>query len=222
MLSVLSFSIKAQNFTYNPAQHIDEAIQAENYSTHGISMITNDLSAVHYRWTLIENTLPADWSYSLCDLGGCYVGIPNSGTMQEITELQAIDGVTGFLKLNITASTFYGEGDAVFYVYDIGDMANGDAVSMHSTWANPSSGISENANNAIEAYPNPVQTQLNFNNISKIERIEILGINGQIISNLKPNGPSLKVDFSTFPGGVYFAKLTDDSGQVITKRIYKN
>lgn len=222
ILTVFSFSSIAQNFQYDPSQHIDEEIQAENFSFHEIKMITSDFSDIHFRWTLIENTLPEDWSYSLCDLGGCYVQIPGSGTMQAITNQQALDGVQGFFKLNITASTFYGEGSAIFYVYEIGNMANGDTVSMHITWTNPSSGIADGGVDQIEIYPNPVQTELFFNNLENIDRIDILGINGQILSSIKPNSPDLKMDFREYPGGVYFAKLTDAAGEVITKRILKN
>lgn len=222
MLIVFGFSTTAQNFQYDPAQNIDEEIQAENFSFHEIKMITSDLSGIHFRWTLIENTLPEDWSYSLCDLGGCYVQIPGSGTMQAITNQQALDGVQGFFKLNITASTFYGEGSAIFYVYEIGNMANGDTVSMHISWTNPSSGIADGGLDQIEIYPNPVQTELNFNNVSNIERIEILGINGQLLSVSRPNGAEFKMNFTELPVGIYFAKLTDENGDIITKRVVKN
>jgi len=222
ILTIFSLSTTAQNFQYDPAQHIDEEIQAENFSFHEIKMITHDLSGIHFRWILIDNTLPEGWSYSLCDLGGCYVGIPGSGTMAEISSQNALDGIQGFFKLNITASNYYGEGDAVFYVYEAGNTANGDTVSMHLSWADPSSGIADGGLNNIEIYPNPVQSDLFFYKLENIDKIEILGINGQILSSIQPNSPELKFDFRGFPGGVYFAKLTDDLGEVITKRIFKN
>lgn len=218
---VLSLSIKAQNFTFNPAQHINEEIEAENYSSHGISLITSDLSAITFKWSLLENTLPVDWSYSLCDLGGCYVGIPNSGTMQEITEQNALDGITGFLKLNITASTFYGEGDVVFYVYESGNSSNGDTISMHISWANSSSGIVNNTFDAIRMFPNPVESNLNFNNLNGIENIEILGMNGQSLYDLKPNDTEFQINLSGLKEGIYLARLTNDAGEYVTRRIVK-
>jgi len=222
ILAIFSLSTTAQNFQFDPAQHIDEEIQEENYSSHEIKMMTSDLSGVHFRWVLIENTFPEDWSYSLCDHGGCYVGIPGSGTMTEITNQEAIDGVQGFLKLNITASTFYGEGDVVFYVYEIGNTAAGDTVSMHITWPNPSSGIANGELEKIEIYPNPVQSELYFSNVSNVEKIEVFGINGQLFSVSKPNGAEAKINFAELPEGIYFAKLTGTGGEAITKRVFKH
>ncbi len=221
VFSLFALSIQAQNFQYDPAQHIDEEIQEENYSYHEIRAITHDLSGVHFRWILIENTFPEDWSYSLCDLGGCYVGIPGSGTMTEITNADALNGVQGFLKLNITASTFYGEGDVVFYVYEIGDTANGDTVSMHISWPDPASSLNDVSLNKIQMYPNPVTDEVHFTNLIGVEQIDIIGINGQQLYALKPKGAEFTLSCTELPEGIYFAKLRATSGESVTKRLVK-
>lgn len=222
IITFLGFSLKAQNFTFNPAQHIDEEIQEENYSSHGISLITTDLSPIHFQWSLLENTLPAGWSYSLCDLGGCYVGVPTGGTMSEITEQEALNGVTGFLKLNITASTFYGEGDISFYVYESGNPSFGDTISMHLTWTNSSSSIIENSLSNIEVYPNPTSQYINFTNLNKAEKIEILTMQGQLVSVWEDDGPTAKINLTNLPESVYFAKITDSFGDYLIRKIVKS
>ena len=222
ILCLSAFISNAQNFEYTPSQHIDEQIQAENFSFHEIRMITSDLSGIQLKWNLIENTMPVDWSYSLCDLGGCYVGIPNSGIMDPITVEQAQDGFMGFLKLNITASTFYGEGDVVFYVHEVGNTTFGDTVSMHISHPNPASGIVENNLNAIEVYPNPVHSELSFTSVSEFESCEVLGLNGQVYAVIKTMVAEQKIDFSGFSNGVYFLKLTDKKGNSATQKVIKN
>jgi len=222
IITFLGFSSIAQNFTFNPAQHIDEEIQEENYSSHGISLITTDLSPIQFQWSLIENTLPEEWSYSLCDLGGCYVGIPGEGTMSAITEQEALDGVTAFLKLNITASTFYGEGDVSFYVYESGNQAFGDTISMHLTWTNPSSSIIENSLSSIEVFPNPANRYINFTNFSQAGKVEILTMNGQLVSILENDGSTAEIDLINLPDGVYFAKITNASGESVIRTIVKS
>jgi hypothetical protein len=221
LIGLLTFSLNAQNFTFNPSQHIDEEIQEDNYSAHGISLMTTDLSPIHFEWSLIENTLPEGWSYSLCDLGGCYVGVPNGGVMDDITEEEALAGVTGFLKLNITASTFYGEGDISFYVFESGNPSFGDTVSMHISWTNPSSGITENGLNNVNLYPNPVLKSLNFTNLSEVDKIQIMSLTGEILIDLSPQNISEKIDVSKISEGIYLAKIIDEHGDYVSKRFVK-
>lgn len=221
LTGLLTFSLNAQNFTFNPSQHIDEEIQEANYSVHGISLMTSDLSSIHFEWSLIENTLPEGWSYSLCDLGGCYVGVPNGGVMDDITEEEALAGVTGFLKLNITASTFYGEGDISFYVFEYGNPSFGDTVSMHISWTNSSSGIAENGLNNVNLYPNPVLKSLNFTNLSEVDKIQIISLNGEILIDLSPQSISEKIDVSKISEGIYLAKIIDERGVCVNKRFVK-
>lgn len=221
LIGLLTFSLNAQNFTFNPAQHIDEEIQEENYSVHGISLMTTDLSPIHFEWSLIENTLPEGWSYSLCDLGGCYVGVPNGGVMDDITEEEALAGVTGFLKLNITASTFYGEGDIVFYVFESGNPTYGDTVSMHISWANSSSAIAENRLNNVNLYPNPVLNSLNFTNLNEVDKIQILGLTGEILIDFSPKSKAEKLDVSKISEGIYIAKIIDEHGDYVSRRFVK-
>lgn len=221
LIGLLTFSLNAQNFTFNPAQHIDEEIQEDNYSVHGISLMTTDLSPIHFEWSLIENTLPEGWSYSLCDLGGCYVGVPNSGVMDDITEEEALAGVTGFLKLNITASTFYGEGDISFYVFESANPTFGDTVSMHISWANPSSEIVENGLSRVKLYPNPVHKELYFTNLSEVEIIQIMSLTGEILIDFSPHFPTENLDVAGISEGIYVAKVIHENGNYINKRFIK-
>tara|TARA_B110000037_G_C17096514_1_gene496200 strand:- start:36 stop:731 length:696 start_codon:yes stop_codon:yes gene_type:complete len=220
--SIVAFLSSAQNFDYTPSQNIDEQIQEENFSFHEIRMITGDLSPIELQWNLIENTLPLEWSYSLCDLGGCYVGIPNSGIMDPITAQQAQDGFMGFLKLNITASTFYGEGDVIFYVHELGNPAFGDTVTMHISHPNPASSIVENGINSVEVYPNPVHSELQFKAISDIESCQVVGLNGEVYASFRTMSPEQKIDFSGFSSGVYFLRLSDSKGNTATQKVIKN
>ncbi|MFT6717374.1 MAG: hypothetical protein ACJAUV_001308 [Flavobacteriales bacterium] len=227
ILSILAFTVSintnAQNFNFTPTQHIDEDVQAENYSRHEMDMMTRDLSGIQFKWELISNTFLSEWSYSLCDQGGCYVGIPPSGTMSPITDEQADNGMTGFLILNLTASYYYGEGELVFYIYEAGNYANGDTATMYLNWADPSAtAIQEDVFGNVELYPNPVNNELVLNNIENMSHIEIIGATGQTVltENLSQNIQN--INLTDLPKGIYIAKLIHENGEVNTRRIFKN
>jgi hypothetical protein len=218
----LAINATAQNFVYTPTQHLDEEVQAENYSRHEMNFMTSDFSGIQFKWELISNTLLNEWSYSLCDQGGCYVGIPNSGTMAPISNSQAENGMTGFFILNLTASTYYGKGDLVFYIYEAGNYANGDTATMHLNWTDPSvTIIEEDLFGQVEIYPNPVGNELILNNIENISDIEIIGVTGQTILKKILSSNKQKLNLSELPKGMYFAKLTHQNGKVFTRKIIK-
>lgn len=78
-------------------------------------------------------------------------------------------------------------------------------------------GIEENSFADFAFYPNPVKNKINFNNTQSIEKVEIFGIQGNLISSeMISNGQqTLEINL---PAGLYFVNFSNDL-QTITKKM---
>jgi len=83
--------------------------------------------------------------------------------------------------------------------------------------------LSTNAvSNAIFSYyPNPTNTNWNFNSKERIDSIEIIDVLGKTIFKTIDKSETLVIDASQFNNGVYFAKITI-SNSVQTVKLIKN
>jgi hypothetical protein len=165
--------------------------------------------------------MPASWSYSLCDEGSCYVGIPSSSTMSPITLAQSQAGAYGFLKINLTVGLNYGSGLVVFYVYDQNDINRGDTISFEIHWPAPT-GIAENNSLAnFETYPNPAINTINLeNNSGENIHLSMIDVNGSLITDFDmQNGNRLTKDVALLPRGIYLILAESASGLRSTQRI---
>ena len=87
---------------------------------------------------------------------------------------------------------------------------NNDAITLNS--------------NVVKVYPNPVASALYINlpaTTSKHE-IRVYNANGVAVASLSASQHTVKIDLSKVSAGVYFVKVTDNTGKVIsTSRIVK-
>ena len=219
-LSILSIGAFAQNFVYSGVQHREDTIITTNYQGLDIYFTTPQPQAITFEWETITNTFLPDWSYSVCDQGGCYVGLPGSGSMSPISLSQAQGGMEGFFKINLTVGQHYGEGVIEIYVYDSQDYNNGDTVSWH-VWNLEGTGIMELSNTDIEIYPNPASSELNlsWNEANSPNQIRILNTVGSEIKTLSNLNSKIQLDVSDLPKGMYFASFEYGGEARITKRI---
>lgn len=82
-------------------------------------------------------------------------------------------------------------------------------------------GIVSVADNMIENfgfYPNPVKNEINFNNIHSFEKVEIYGIQGNLISSevISEGVQTLPVNL---PSGLYFVNFSNNGGSITKKMI---
>lgn len=69
-------------------------------------------------------------------------------------------------------------------------------------------------------YPNPVKDELNFKNAENISTINILDLNGKVISSTK--AIQEKMNVSKIQPGIYFIEITDKSGNVSYQKMIKD
>ncbi len=77
--------------------------------------------------------------------------------------------------------------------------------------------VEENTANNFSFYPNPVKNEINFNNIFAFEKVEIYGIQGNLISSetISEGQNTLAINL---PSGLYFVNFTNNL-QTVTKKM---
>ena len=213
----------AQDFNYSPVQHRVDTVANENYASFNIQIETDVPQAIKYGWELVSNTLDTNWSYSLCDYNGCFVGIPQTGLMSDISLADAQNGIKGFFILNITVGQFYGSGKAVIYVYDSEDFSKGDSVSFEVHWFGTSTGITSPELDPINVFPNPTNGQFSFANSGQQDlTYSVYNMIGELLrSDIIQAGVNHSVDLSGQSDGIYILSYTDQDGNTWNRRIVK-
>ncbi|MCJ8291658.1 MAG: T9SS type A sorting domain-containing protein [Crocinitomicaceae bacterium] len=212
-----SLAATAQDFIYPVGQNLVETVVSENFQEGLININTPSFEAIQYDWELVSNTFPAAWSYSLCDYGGCEIGIPPTGSMTPITLTEAESGIIGWFKMNLTVGQNSGTGKAELYVYDSNDYSRGDIVSWEYTWDAATASLTINMNDGFSVSPNPVSNQLT---------ITAQGVNtGAIYNGVGQKVRSLEftnehtLDVSDLKGGVYIVVLETETGTISERLI---
>ena len=222
LLLIISTATFSQNFVYATGQHRLDTVLNENYESFEIQMVTPTPEDITFGWQLITNTFNPNWSCSICDFGGCYVGFPGSATMSAIPSADMAAGVHGFIKCNITCGLNYGDGKVEIYVYDQNDYSRGDTVSFSIHWPAPASAINEHKISML-TYPNPVVDQLIIENLSDVNgSIVITDILGKKMRQNRLGANAIEqIDVSDFRKGVYLVSVIGKNGMQSSKKIIK-
>jgi hypothetical protein len=114
-------------------------------------------------------------------------------------------------------------GNYTFKVRAVDNSGNRSAISssIGASVDYTPSGIDDAAINEFINYPNPVDNSLNIDNASNITMVEILGMNGKVISAVSNKAAGLTLNTSDLASGVYLLRLTSTDGQVAINKIVK-
>lgn len=107
--------------------------------------------------------------------------------------------------------------DVIFHQVD--DATLGEVI-FDPVYCEPVVGVEDNTIANFGFYPNPVSNEINFNNIHSFEKVDIYGIQGNLISSeeIAEGNQTLSIDL---PGGLYFVKFSNDSAGITKKMIVK-
>jgi hypothetical protein len=202
----LFISLKAlsssPNYSVTPGTTLEDTAGFNTLSIYDIYQVNISQSTIQLKWNLISINIPQGWDYSICELGTCYPGIPNGGTMDSV-----VPGDMGFLGLNI--NPFFIQGTAVVkvFVYENGYYSQGDTL----TWIIHALTTSYNEfkfDDEIKLYPNPTAEILNILLPYKEFAWTIFDFSGKKIRN----GFSMKenevISVSDLKEGRYFILIT--------------
>src|SRR5439155_19685555 len=79
-------------------------------------------------WRKLELNIPPEWDYSMCELGRCYAGIPDSSQMDDVAPHNK-----AFLGLNIIPNGKSGTGTVRCIIFDVRYPAQRDTFTWYVT-----------------------------------------------------------------------------------------
>ncbi|MBL7705324.1 MAG: T9SS type A sorting domain-containing protein [Taibaiella sp.] len=73
----------------------------------------------------------------------------------------------------------------------------------------------------IHIHPNPVTTSFNIEGLSAGTKIQVTDVNGSTIKEVSAVLPTLQIDLSDQPAGIYFLNITDTNGALTRHKVLK-
>lgn len=112
------------------------------------------------------------------------------------------------------------EYDSIPAVVDIGGQTYGNWFSLgtHDCDCNSLS-VKEETKSVVSVFPNPSTGEFFVNNAGEYETIAVVNSLGQVVRNITNNSSQILAFDLSGRRGVYFVKMTDASGNTITKRV---
>ncbi len=151
-------------------------------------------------------------SYTPAD-GGAYI----TKDMSLIRKATVLKGVTNPI---ITVFNALAEYDSIVAPFKDGATIIGDwsTLGVHSCNCAPA-GINEVQAKTVNISPNPTSQSFTINNIENIVSIDIVNAVGQNVYKFENNSQTfVKIDLSS-NNGIYFVKMLDNFGKIITKKV---
>jgi len=76
--------------------------------------------------------------------------------------------------------------------------------------------------NGVELFPNPVSAVITLKNIGDFSDLAIYNVNGQEVYKSKLTQPIWMMNIADFNNGLYFARLSNNSGSTVSRKFVKN
>jgi hypothetical protein len=208
--------IQAQHFSFQPDRLHEETVSAFEYSNHIIFMENLTGGELILGWEKISVNFPDAWEADLCDYVGCYMGIPESGTMSPI-----FDTIQGFLKLTINPNNTSGTGTAVFRVFDNKHPEVTDTCTFVIHATELTSVAETSPNFQLNVYPNPASDYLYAGHtLSQSAVLSIVDVQGKIRHKCSLEGQrNSKISLRNYPAGLYLVVLTSNEEIIERKKI---
>lgn len=218
IIGLFFFSAEAQTFKFSSKMHYDTAFTQASFQVYEFYFAPQSPENITFAWKRVENSLPENWSYSLCDYGSCYVGFPSSGKMSTMSAAEIEAGEEAFMKFNLSPKSL-GKGEVKIYIYDYNNVSRGDTVTIKINYADVLT-VSTFQSANLNIYPNPTNGILNLDNLTLNNgKATVLSNIGSTVKSFDLINGSNQVDISDLAKGVYFLRIEDQSGLVKTSKI---
>ena len=195
----------------------------------------NDITAIgtpsKVYWKVTSTNFPATWSdansINICDNVNCWTNAGNSllnGSAEYLSDPYLTPG-PGLFKATFNLAN--GASGTHYVTFALKDSATNwtkpITFVVSKAWTTGVNNVNRN-NDEVTLYPNPATDDLNvvFGANDGIKNIAVFNVIGKAIVVYKVAGNSAKMDISRLPNGVYFLRMSDAKGQVVsTKRFTK-
>ncbi|MFN8361319.1 MAG: T9SS type A sorting domain-containing protein [Candidatus Kapaibacterium sp.] len=212
-----SSSTSAQKYTFSPDKTITVKWGGLEGTHIDIDIDNKTDGELKLSWLPIENNLPFDWSYSLCDNMNCYPGIPMDG--RDFAPINK--GEFAFFKLQLDpASAFVDNYTVKILVYETGKLqAGADTVAIHIQPL--STGVTEETTPFAAVLPNPAVDIVHLSAFNAVQTVEVFSAVGVKVMEVANSSAEVSLDVRSLPVGVYFVKAYDIYGKTNTATFHK-
>jgi hypothetical protein len=95
--------------------------------------------------------------------------------------------------------------------WNIYDMDDSTMLGSHTMNACPTTVINEIEEKTNSVYPNPAINTINFDNLNKIDEIEIIDALGNTVTTISVTSDKASIDIACFISGLYIARLKSNN-----------
>ncbi|HXS35290.1 MAG TPA: T9SS type A sorting domain-containing protein [Flavipsychrobacter sp.] len=205
------------------------------HTINGLGELTNEITnktgaSFTIQWQVVASDFPADWipPVGICDNHNCYYNT------------KTIDLWNGFSGSTFTSDPYKPDTAGTFYL--ITTLADTNSVGTHYLTVSLNGGgtskmmtfvVSHNptgvttitkSEDNITVYPNPARNQINvvFNPNVDAKTIAICNLIGNVVSVFKVTGTSAGMNIENLPTGVYFMRIINSQGAIISTRRFSH
>jgi hypothetical protein len=209
-------AIQAQHFSFQPDRLHEATASAIEYSNHIIFIENLTGGELILGWEKISVDFPGAWDADLCDYVGCYLGIPDNGTMSPI-----YDTIQGFLKLTINPNNTPGTGIAVFRVFDNKHPEVTDTCTFIIHATELTSMAERDSKDILRVYPIPADDYLFAgHSLNKSVTLTIYDAQGRTWHKDPSVGQrDSKINLRNYPAGLYLVVLSSNEEIIERKKI---
>jgi hypothetical protein len=215
LFATVSGSMCAQTFDVleNDTMYISN-LPLEAYTSHYIYVHNSSASEMEMAWEKVSVGVPQDWEYSLCDLGTCYLGIPNGAIVAQNFGADSL----GYFGINFTPHSA-GSGVIRIKIWDTSDSEN----PVYLTWIFSTDivGIELQTMPNLRMYPNPANSIINFELPQSTEKyaIKIISTMGQVVYEFNEQSSGLiSYETSGLASGFYFIRI-EQQKQLVSRKL---
>lgn len=217
-MSVLSAPLWAQqSFVVTPEkdQHVTAPIN--KLTIFDVYQENIDTVPISLGWRKVSIELPPEWDYSMCELGRCYAGIPDSSQMDDVAPHDQ-----AFLGLNIIPNGVSGSGIVRCSIFDVRYPNNIDTITWFVTTNAASVESPVVARQSSSVIPNPSSGLFSIDFGRPFQGdVHVFDAAGKLVERMTVSEQSVLIDLSNRPSGIYEVVSKDRNGRVETHKIVK-
>lgn len=200
-----SQSIWSQYYNHSPSQTFISNAVLNDGNVYNIFQLHATQDTLHFKWKKLSVNVPTTWEVSICDLGHCYVNIPDSSTMDPV-----VVGDNGLMSLHLNPHNEEGTGIIKVLFWEIKSPTKIDTL----TWKISATSLSNlnivKSNYDVTIFPNPSNETLFINTpFSEGFEYKIIDGVGKTIFKSKALNSNISFQVNSFPIGNYQIIISD-------------
>ena len=107
-----------------------------------------------------------------------------------------------------------------FFLFSMTDERCGYSYIILKVNIQPTVGVSEYKPSALDIYPNPANESFTVDGLTGKSQIQILDVNGRLISTTSTNEKSVVIERGDLAAGMYFVKISDSNTSSLQKVMF--